>query len=108
MNFNASSPSKETVVSSFSNVDELLAGVVHYVDFLNHHGAGRKPVASIPSVTSCRWLENSNTPLKPCPLSLGKLTPTRVATSTWLRTSQCLAVQSVWFRFLLGSKGALE
>jgi hypothetical protein len=30
----------------------------------------------VPSATSYRWLENSNTPLKPCPLSLGKLNET--------------------------------
>jgi len=30
-------------------------------------------VASAPFATSYRWHENSNTPHKPCPLSLGNL-----------------------------------
>jgi len=46
-------------------------------------------VASAPFATSYRWHENSNTPHKPCPLSLGNLSP-RGAPTTMLQT------QTLW------------
>jgi hypothetical protein len=40
--------------------------------------AAPRPAASTPSATSYRWLENNNTPLKSCLLSLGKFTGRRM------------------------------